>query len=208
MPATVTRKKHEYDPVVDEPSIRPRSMPRSAAQRTRGHGDARSASFRYSGSAVPNAVVLERGQRTRESPNENINKAHPARHARATRRRVRRAHRPLRISLTVGLMSFVLLAQLIALLWLKGLTLEARDRSADLDKKIAHIEGHITRTQTRISALSSSAQLKRWAAELGLHPVTVAEIDDVTKRTPWPGQSLPGAATGSAASITKPRRGA
>jgi cell division protein FtsL len=127
-----------------------------------------------------------------ENVNETIDEMRPrAAHVRRTRRALRRAHRPFRLSLTVGMASGFVLLQLVALLWLKGLALTARNRADVLDRKIAEISGEIAKTEDAVAKLSSPPQIKQWAEELGMRPVTQADIDDVRQRTPLPATVMP-----------------
>jgi hypothetical protein len=107
---------------------------------------------------------------------------------RIARVRARRAHKPFRLSTPVAAMSAVLLAQLIALLWIKGLALSAMHRSDELGDashgEIGRVNEQIAQTQKQIAALSSPAQIKRWADARGWRLATPEEFDDVTKLTP------------------------
>jgi hypothetical protein len=106
---------------------------------------------------------------------------------RIARVRARRAHRPFRLSTPVAAMSAVLLAQLMALLWIKSLALSAMHRSDDLGDashgEIGRINEEIAQTQKKIAALSSPAQIKQWADARGWRLATPEEFDDVTKLT-------------------------
>jgi hypothetical protein len=103
--------------------------------------------------------------------------------------RARRAHKPFRLSLPMAAISAVLLAQLMALLWIKSLALSAMHRSDDLGDashgEIGRVNEEIAQTQKKIAALSSPAQIKRWADERGWRMATPEEFDDVTKLTPY-----------------------
>lgn len=84
-------------------------------------------------------------------------------------------------------MGLLLLGQLIALLWLKGLALSATHRLARLGDathgEIGKVSDDIAQTQKKIAALSSPSQLKKWADERGWQLATPDRFDDVTKRT-------------------------
>jgi hypothetical protein len=118
---------------------------------------------------------------------------------RAARRALRRSHRPFRLSPALGVASGLVLLQLVALLWLKGLALTARNRADVLDRKITAISGEIANTEDTVAKLSSPPQLRQWAEELGMRPATQADIDDVRQRTPW---SPPSRAAGSSPTST------
>jgi hypothetical protein len=83
----------------------------------------------------------------------------------------------------------VLLAQLMALLWIKSLALSAMHRSDDLGDathgEIGRVNEEIAQTQKKIAGFSSPAQLKQWAKARGWRLATPEEIDDVTKLTPY-----------------------
>jgi hypothetical protein len=85
--------------------------------------------------------------------------------------------------------SAVLLAQLMALLWIKSLALSAMHRSDDLGDashgEIGRVNEEIAQTQKKIAALSSPAQIKRWADARGWRQATPQEFDDVTKLAPY-----------------------
>jgi hypothetical protein len=74
----------------------------------------------------------------------------------------------------------VVLGQLVALLWLQGLALSARNRSYALDKKIATVQEGLSRTQKEIAALDSSPQLAGWAQARGWSLATQDQLDPVT----------------------------
>lgn len=103
---------------------------------------------------------------------------------RAARRRSRRAHRPLEWSWPLGVGVTVLLAQLVALLWLQGLALSARNRSYALDKSIAQAQEGVSRTQKEIAALDSSPQIAQWARARGWSVATQDRLDPLTKSEP------------------------
>ncbi|MBV9865925.1 MAG: hypothetical protein JO316_11265 [Abitibacteriaceae bacterium] len=104
--------------------------------------------------------------------------------ARAARRRARRSHRPFRLSWQASVAGCVLLCQLVALLYMQGMTLSARNNSYRLDKEIAQVQGNVTRTQKEIAALDSSPRIAQWAHERGWSVATQDKLDSITNRTP------------------------
>ncbi len=112
--------------------------------------------------------------------------AAPIEEAVTTRPRVRRSHRPVRMTWMGSLIGAILLGQLILFLWLKGLALSATHRADKLGDvshgEIGRVNEAIAQTQKRIAALSSPSQLKQWADERGWRMATPQEFDDVTRR--------------------------
>jgi hypothetical protein len=102
------------------------------------------------------------------------------------RPRVRRSHRPVRMTWMGSLIGVILLGQLILFLWLKGLALSATHRADKLGDvshgEIGRMNEAIAQTQKRIAALSSPLQLKQWADERGWRMAKPEEFDDVTRR--------------------------
>ena len=109
---------------------------------------------------------------------------------RLARSRARRAHKPFRLSLPTTAMGIALMAQLMALLWIKSLALSAMHRSVALGDathgEIGRVNEDIAQTQKKIAGLSSPAQLKKWADQRGWRLATPEQFDDVTKLTPLP----------------------
>ncbi len=125
--------------------------------------------------------------------------AHYEARQRIARVRARRAHKPFRLSTPMAAMSAVLLAQLMALLWIKGLALSAMHHSVELGDashgEIGRVNEEIAQTQKKIAALSSPAQIKQWADARGWRQATPEEFDDVTKMTRYkPATSTQGSA--------------
>jgi hypothetical protein len=64
-------------------------------------------------------------------------------------------------------MGIALMAQLMALLWIKSLALSAMHRSVALGDathgEIGRVNEDIAQTQKKIAGLSSPAQIKKWA---------------------------------------------
>jgi cell division protein FtsL len=181
------------------------SLPRGGAQQAPLPRDQRDTA---DAATLPDGMVMERRLNPRLSPDEyagsyseTIDEARPrSAYVRRTRRALRRAHRPFRLSMTAGVASSLVLLQLVALLWLKGVALSARNRADVLDRKITEISGEIAKTEDAVAKLSSPPQLKQWAEELGMRPVTQADIDDIRQRTPWSPTSSPdGSAPANAA---------
>jgi len=108
--------------------------------------------------------------------------AAPAWHA--PRRRARRAHRPLRVSWTFGLVIVTLLAQLVAVLYLRGMALSAQHHSFELEARIAQAQANISRAQQQIAVWDSSARIKKLARERGWRLAQPSDFDDVTNPTP------------------------
>lgn len=104
--------------------------------------------------------------------------------ARAARRRARRSHRPFRLSWQASVAGCVLLGQLVALLYLQGMALSARNNSYKLDKEIAQVYGNVTHTQKEIAALDSSPRIAQWAQERGWKVATQDKLDSITNRAP------------------------
>jgi hypothetical protein len=119
---------------------------------------------------------------------------------RLARSRARRAHKPFRLSLPTTAMGIALMAQLMALLWIKSLALSAMHRSVALGDathgQIGRVNEDIAQTQKKIAGLSSPAQIKKWADQRGWRLATPEQFDDVTKLTPLP---KPAASESSAA---------
>lgn len=128
-------------------------------------------------------------QRVLEHADAADSPAHHEARQRIARVRARRAHKPFRVSGSVAIMSGVVLAQLMALLWVKSLALSAMHRSDDLGDashgEIGRVNEEIAQTQKNIAALSSPAQIKQWADARGWRLATPEEFDDVTKLTPY-----------------------
>ena len=105
-----------------------------------------------------------------------------------TRARARRkkTHQPLRVSPVATLLGFVLLGQVVALLWLQGMAMSARDRAAQRDRDIASARLQIERARDQVSArLSDESRVEEWAQQGGWHMAEQSEIDDVSKRQPY-----------------------
>jgi hypothetical protein len=165
-----------------------------------GHSEAparRRVKRNYS-SASPHAARAASSRATRRPTSaqrvlDHADAADSPAHYEATQRvarvRARRAHKPFRLSMPMAVMSAVLLAQLMALLWIKSLALEAMHRSDDLGDaghgEIGRVNEEIAQTQKQIARLSSPAQIKRWADARGWRMATPEEFDDVTKLTPY-----------------------
>jgi hypothetical protein len=103
------------------------------------------------------------------------------------------------MSLPLFSMGAILLVQLLALLWIKGLALSASHRAQTLGDatygKIGRVKEDIAQTQNKIIASTSPAQLKKWADERGWKRVTPDKVDDVTKREPLTLSSVDGSST-------------
>ncbi|HVF11013.1 MAG TPA: hypothetical protein VNA16_09440 [Abditibacteriaceae bacterium] len=104
-----------------------------------------------------------------------------ARVTRAARRRARRTHRPLQLSWPVGIVAALLLGHLVALLWLHGCALAARNRDARLTRQVQQASNEVNQIQKQIASLSSPAQLDQWARKRGWHKAALTDTDDVTK---------------------------
>jgi len=100
---------------------------------------------------------------------------------RAAQRKAKRAHRPLQLSWPAGVAATLLLSHLVALLWLHGSTLAARNRNAELSAQILHARNDIERTKEKIARRASAARIDQWARERGWRKATQPEFDDVTK---------------------------
>lgn len=209
MPATVARSEYSHDA---QHEASPRTIPPGRRRRDAATGAARPRSNRAA-AAPPSRYPAPRPPASRDSASR-----HPApRHldndfyeppvaadaasaeetnwaaeerARAARRRARRAHRPLRVPLSTGVVGFLLLSQLLALLWLKGLALSATRRLDSLGDEthgeIGRANDAIAQTQKKVAALTSPAQLKKWAGQRGWRLATPREFNDITKRIPPP----------------------
>jgi len=126
---------------------------------------------------------------------------------RATRkahRKAKRAHRPLHLSWPVGIAAVLLLGHLVALLWLHGSALAARNRDAKLGSEIREARSEIERAQKKIAALDSSPRIIEWARKRGWRPAMQADFDDVTKPAtarwavpPLDGSTLDGSTQGA-----------
>ena len=104
-----------------------------------------------------------------------------ARATRSARRKAQRAHRPLHLSWPVGITAVLLLTHLVALLWLHGSALAARNRDAKIGEQIRQARSQIESTQKDIAALDSAARIAQWARDEGWREAVQADFDDVTK---------------------------
>jgi hypothetical protein len=100
-----------------------------------------------------------------------------------TRRRLRRVHREFRVSFTTGVCCAVLFGQLLWMIYVKSIASTASVQSHDLGLRIAALQDDIARAQKKSSRTTSTAQLDAWSKQLGLRPVTQADIDPVSTET-------------------------
>lgn len=127
--------------------------------------------------------------------------------ARAARRQARRRHRPFRLTWQASIAGCILMAQLVALLWMQGVALSARNRSYKLDKDIADKYSAVTRTQKEIAGLDSASRIAAWAGQRGWQVASQDRLDSVTNLTPVtenetdPASSAPSTALATAATI-------
>ncbi|HEX8551851.1 MAG TPA: hypothetical protein VF681_09890 [Abditibacteriaceae bacterium] len=141
---------------------------------------------RTHGNHVP--VARSRGTRTGTAPQRttstprNITSPEDEQeeHLVAARRRVRRAHRS-GVPRLAAFASVVIIAQLLALMYVKGLAMSATHAATDLDKRIAETTEEIKQAQRKISATTSTVQLEQWSRQLGLRRVQQNDIDRVSE---------------------------
>lgn len=121
--------------------------------------------------------------------------------ARAARRKARRRHRPFRPTWQATVAVGILMSQLVALLWLQGVALSARNRSFKLDNEIADKYSAVTRTQKEIAGLDSATRIAAWANERGWQVASQDKLDSVTNLTPVT-EAAPAAAAPAVAANT------
>lgn len=168
-------------------------MPALAPQEER-QISTRRASTRGARSVSPRAHIAERESdyekaRVLAPPEAPQEKRVPREEIVANARR-RRAHRDLRVSLTVGCFAVLIFAQAIAGLMLNGMALTASHRAAKLGDatsgEIGRVNDEIALTQKQIAALGSPAQIKRWADEKRWPMASPQSFDDIRNTTPPP----------------------
>lgn len=167
------------------PALAPQEERQFVTRRAASHS-ARSVSAGASGAA-----------RSRDSeavrvlaPAEEREKVEVSREEAVAKSRRRRAHRDLKVSLTVGFFTVVIFVQAIAGLMLSGMALTASHRAAKLGDatsgEIGRVNEEIALTQKQIAALGSPAQIKRWAEEKRWPMASPQSFDDIRQTTPPP----------------------
>ena len=94
-------------------------------------------------------------------------------------------HRPFSLNSSMAAVA-VVLCELLGLVWLHGIDLQAWRQSDDLNNQIALTNESIARTQKAIAANNSSPHLQEWATQLGYHQADVTDFDDATQNSPMP----------------------
>ena len=100
-------------------------------------------------------------------------------HRVAARRKVRRAHKR-GVPIVAAVASAIILAQLLVLMYVKGLALTATQNDAALKARIAATTEDIKQSQRRISSATSKPQVEAWARRLKLRLVQQNDIDRVS----------------------------
>lgn len=127
------------------------------------------------------------------APDEAPQEIGEAPHEEVAARTRHRAHRDLKVPLTVGFFTVLLFAQLIAVLLFKGMSFTAMHRAEKLGDAtsgdIGHVNDEIAMTQKQIASLGSPAQIKRWADAKGWKMASPQSFDDIRQTAPMPQNS-------------------
>ena len=100
--------------------------------------------------------------------------------------RRQRTHQPLRVLPMSMLMGFVLVCQVVAFLWIQGMSMKARNTSNQIDHKIDATRLQIERTRNSIAErLADDSQIGAWAGEGQWHPAEQSAFDDARDRKPY-----------------------
>ena len=201
MPVAATRDRHHHDSAataqtaLPRPSVRPAPGPRRVSRVATGAGAQRD--HHHDWQSVGPLVEHFNGEDEQ------------ARATRSARRKAKRAHRPLHLSWPVGMVAVLLLTHLVALLWLHGSALAARNRDAKIGAQIRQARSEIESTQKDIAALDSAARIAQWARDEGWREAMQSDFDDVTKpdvaRWNVPAQNSGLAQNGSSANESRRR---
>ena len=106
--------------------------------------------------------------------------------AQSARHASRRAHRTFRLTWAASVVGAILFAQLLGALYLKALAVSASHRESDLDKAILTEETAKSKTQRKLSLVSSDPRMEVWAATAGYRMSNQSDLDDVMKPKPLP----------------------
>ena len=136
-------------------------------------------------SANASARVAPRPARVatpRVAPDVSRGEENEDEHRVAARRKVRRAHKR-GVPIVAAVASAIILAQLLVLMYVKGLALTATKNDAALKARIAATTEDIKQSQRRISSATSKPQVESWARRLKLRLVQQNDIDRVSAQT-------------------------
>lgn len=149
-------------------------------------------------SPSPGALPAEQGSNSQTTPHENFEWRHVADYVdrfsgfeeldqspTKGKRKVRH-HRRFAIFTSFNIAAVIVFCQLLGLVWLRAVDLQAMREASRLDQDIRRTSESIARTQKRIAAATSKPILAQWAGELGYRAPLVTDFDDVTKNTPPP----------------------
>ena len=98
----------------------------------------------------------------------------------------RRAHRSFRMTWIASIAGTILFAQLLGALYLKALVVSASHRADDLEKTIATERVAKSKTERKLSLVSSDPRMATWAATAGYRMSTQDDMDDVMNPVPLP----------------------
>lgn len=91
----------------------------------------------------------------------------------------RRAHRAFRMTWIASVAGTILFAQLLGVLYFKALAVSASHRADDLERAIANERVAKSKTERKLSLVSSDPRMETWAATAGYRVSTQDDMDDV-----------------------------
>lgn len=104
---------------------------------------------------------------------------------RLKKRRKNRRHRAFHVSASFVAGS-LLLAELIALVWVYALDLKTLRYSNQLDRDIKTTSLEIALAQDQLASHNATPRLSQWASQLNYRKALSHEMDDVTSNAPLP----------------------
>ena len=98
----------------------------------------------------------------------------------------RRAHRSFRMTWIASVAGAILFAQLLGVLYLKTSAVSASHRADDLERAIANERVAKSKTERKLSLVSSDPRMATWATTAGYRMSTQDDMDDVMNPKPLP----------------------
>ena len=96
----------------------------------------------------------------------------------------RRAHRSFRMTWIASVAGAILFAQLLGVLYLKASAVSASHRADDLERAIANERVAKSKTERKLSLVSSDPRMATWATTAGYRMSTQDDMDDVMNPKP------------------------